>query len=739
MLQKFLEIAIDEQGNKLDSNPNTVLFEGGKIIDENGEEQILKPSKLSELPNREKYFKHQGKYIVIKLDFKDIATLKNPLDIANAIRSQLIEIAKYYKLNSTNIKLWDFNDLLAEIKLRDFNDLLAEINIKLLAKEAEIANITSMISTLSQKIMQGALREDRAALKDDRAALKDDRAALKDDRAALERQQAALERQQASLKDDRASLKDDRASLKDDRASLERQQASLKDDRASLERQQATLDKEFNKGIDAATLYIENMGKSLCEELHSKYKQAIYVLIDEYDAVINNNYDTENFEKITGLIRGIFTTLLKGNVHLQKGILTGILRVAKANLFSGLNNSREYGVLDPNFSKHYGFTEQEVEGLLQTKCLEPETLAQQMAEAKKWYNGYTIGTSIIYNPWSIAIYYNEERAEPYWIESGSDVLLKQAMSNTQIHRELMTLRDGRKLRTKIEQQVNFDDIWKQKNRAVFSLLIHSGYLTLSNNGTLGNHCDEYGNYNVRLPNIEVIQSFTKLHQEWVEAETDNLGNTTQILKAIHDSLNDGDLFKQQVQDLILNKLPHGEKSEAYFQTLIGGMVEVYSIANSDATTHRVLVEKSVAKGGRIDNIFYPKSGSSCIPVIIHEYKLLQKTTKNNVSNELNKALQQILEKKYLEEPLSKKEYHASLHQWNSIKLRSIVFAKDETISKWSMHVKEEALSIKDAKEILRIFKRNTDFSTIKQEYGANDAYDLVDKILHYPPAKKPRL
>ncbi|MCC8483774.1 MAG: AAA family ATPase, partial [Rickettsia endosymbiont of Labidopullus appendiculatus] len=146
---------------------------------------------------------------------------------------------------------------------------------------------------------------------------------------------------------------------------------------------------------------LENSLKFLSDLLFKHFNQKTYILIDEYDTPINSAYmkfgsKAEEFEEVLSLFRAIFGNSLKGNDSLQKGIITGILRIAKANLFSDLNNLTECSLLDENFTDIYGFTQAEVDELL-TKV--PTTTNPE--QIKNWYNGYNFGGEIIYNPWSI--------------------------------------------------------------------------------------------------------------------------------------------------------------------------------------------------------------------------------------------------------------------------------------------------------------------------------------------------
>ncbi|MEO1219380.1 MAG: AAA family ATPase, partial [Bacteroidota bacterium] len=157
----------------------------------------------------------------------------------------------------------------------------------------------------------------------------------------------------------------------------------------------------------------------LSELLHKYFGKEVYILIDEYDAPINNAYveckgRPEEFRKVVKLFQGLLGATLKSNPHLKKGLITGILRIAKSNLFSGLNNLREYTLLNKRFNTSYGFTQREVDELLNKI---PTSIPSD--EIRKWYNGYTFGDQVVYNPWSIMCCLEAEGVlDCYWIDSG---------------------------------------------------------------------------------------------------------------------------------------------------------------------------------------------------------------------------------------------------------------------------------------------------------------------------------
>ena len=170
----------------------------------------------------------------------------------------------------------------------------------------------------------------------------------------------------------------------------------IKSDEFLVESRRRKLTKYLSGKFSKADL--QDSLRFLSEILAKHFKRNVYILIDEYDEVINDSYIKFNqkpkeFEQILDLIRGILSSALKQNQYLEKGVLTGILRIAKASLFSGLNNVVEYTLLDPEFDQFYGFTKEEVNDLLTkvSKIVNPNDI-------KEWYNGYNFGQQIIYNP-----------------------------------------------------------------------------------------------------------------------------------------------------------------------------------------------------------------------------------------------------------------------------------------------------------------------------------------------------
>ncbi|MCC8416267.1 MAG: AAA family ATPase [Rickettsia endosymbiont of Gnoriste bilineata] len=262
---------------------------------------------------------------------------------------------------------------------------------------------------------------------------------------------------------------------------------------------------KFNK------VELENSLKFLSDLLFKHFNQKVYILIDEYDTPINSAYmkfgnNSEEFEEVLSLFRAIFGNSLKTNDSLQKGIITGILRVAKANLFSDLNNLTECSLLDERFSSSYGFTQAEVDELL-TKV--PTTTKPE--EIKNWYNGYNFGGEVIYNPWSIMqCLASKGKLDRYWIDSGGTGLVDKALLSDEIQQDIQLLASGKNIISPITRQIIFSDI--NTRSGLFSLLLFSGYLN-----PMVIESDE-DIYELSAPNKEAKHIYNARLLQWVSSK-----------------------------------------------------------------------------------------------------------------------------------------------------------------------------------------------------------------------------
>ena len=349
----------------------------------------------------------------------------------------------------------------------------------------------------------------------------------------------------------------------------------------------------------------------LSELLSKHFGKPVYVLIDEYDTPINSAYlEFKNkpgeFEQVLQLFRGLFGAIFKSNPYLEQGLITGILRVAKANLFSDLNNVREYTLLDKRFATSYGFTQAEVEELLSQV---PTATAPE--KIQHWYNGYTFGEETIYNPWSIMCCLDSEGGlGHYWVDSGGTDLIDSVLLSDEIQRDIQTLVSGGTLMSPIMKQISFEAI--SEPVGLFSLLLFSGYLNPQAIDT-ENHI-----YALSIPNYEVAYIYKTRLLKWLASK---LQTDQQRLYTFMSLLAAGkvEAFKERRQELLQVATSFYQTGAKYAELFYSGfMLRLLSILSS-----AYMLESERESGiGRADAVLIPKVGHGEQALVI-AYKVSQ--------------------------------------------------------------------------------------------------------------------
>ncbi|WP_342278332.1 AAA family ATPase [Candidatus Tisiphia endosymbiont of Myopa tessellatipennis] len=378
--------------------------------------------------------------------------------------------------------------------------------------------------------------------------------------------------------------------------------------------------------------YLKNSLKFLSQILYKHFKQKVYILIDEYDTPINSAYlefghKAKEFERILKVFRGMFGSSLKGNTCIEKGVITGILRIAKANLFSDLNNVTEYTLLDDDFSKFYGFTQAEVDKLL--TIVPTETNPE---EIKHWYNGYTFGGEIIYNPWSIMqCLAHKGKLDHYWLDSGGTGIIDKALLSDEMQQDLQQLASGKSIISQITKQISFNDI--NSRSGLFSLLLFSGYLN-----PMVIELEE-NVYELSAPNKEVKHIYNARLLQWVS-------NKLQIDSSLYYPFATLlpacrlEEFKERLQELLLNATSFhqtgNKKAELFYSGFMLGLVNMLSSAY-------IITSEQESGSGRADIIMIPKVGKEDKAIII-EYKIAKNT--EDLALVAQMGLKQIIDKQY---------------------------------------------------------------------------------------------
>jgi len=379
----------------------------------------------------------------------------------------------------------------------------------------------------------------------------------------------------------------------------------------------------------------ENSLKNLLTWLARAYGEQVVLLMDEYDTPIHAGYQYGYYDQVVSFLRNWLSGALKDHDALEKGVLTGILRVARGSIFSGLNNLRVEGILAPGpFADKFGFTEGEVERLLADFGL-----SDTLPEVRAWYNGYRFGETVIYNPWSILNFIADQPAPAaaHWINTSSNELVLQLIrqGDASIRQGVETLLQGGTVTSEIEAVMSLRDI-RLGATAVWSLLLLSGYLK-----SVGRHRegDDRDFHALALPNREVRVFFVKtvnaILAEYLEASA---------LHAMLQALVAGDVagFEKHLQTLVLGLLSFhdtavgkGNAPEAVYQSFVLGLV-----ANLG---HEYRIRSNIESGlGRADILMFPKRGDR--RGIVMEFKRLKKGQK--IEHQLEAALAQIEEKGY---------------------------------------------------------------------------------------------
>ena len=361
--------------------------------------------------------------------------------------------------------------------------------------------------------------------------------------------------------------------------------------------------------------------KFLTKILYEKYNKKVVVLIDEYDSPLVSAYINGYYKKAKNFFKTFYSIVLKDNNYLQMGILTGIIRVIKAGIFSDLNNLSTYTILSDNYTDSYGLTEEEVE-----KSLKDYGLEYEISKVKDWYDGYKFGDSEVYNPWSILNFLQDKELRAYWVDTSGNDLIKNVlkMTNKNIITALERLFNGEGLRQNLSGTSDLSKILSDDE--IWELLLFSGYLTIEEK-------IDQDNYILRLPNKEVKSLFRKTFIETYIARGSKLSFLMESL--IGNKIED---YEENLQEILLTSVSYNDTkkgNEAFYHGLIMGMglyLEGEYITKSN-------IESGL---GRYDFSVEPKNKNK--RAFIMEFKSTDSVEKlEEVSKE---ALEQIENKKY---------------------------------------------------------------------------------------------
>ena len=367
----------------------------------------------------------------------------------------------------------------------------------------------------------------------------------------------------------------------------------------------------------------------LSEDLRAHHGEKVVLLIDEYDEPIHSGHVHGYSAQILSFMRNFLGEGLKSNVHLHKAVVTGILRVAKENLFSGLNNLDVYTLLAKRFGTCFGFTEAEVMGLM-----ERHGRADRMADVRRWYNGYIFGGEVVYNPWSVCSYlqHGEDMPAPYWLSTSSNDLVRELLEAYAFDLQPVfeSLLQGGSVEVSLEDNVVLAEI-HQSSDALWSLLVFSGYLKAEAAPSDG---ERRRVYRLSIPNLEVREVYATTFRWWMEQRLRASGGS---LSALTRALLDGDAetFEEELQGFVTNVLSYHDpgklRPERVYHGFLVGLLAVMEPG------HQVRSNRE-SGAGRPDVLIRPRRPGN--PGVVLELKVAR-PGKKTLEQALDEGLTQL--------------------------------------------------------------------------------------------------
>ncbi len=371
----------------------------------------------------------------------------------------------------------------------------------------------------------------------------------------------------------------------------------------------------------------------LTEWLHRYHKRKVILLVDEYDTPAHAAYVGNYYDHLITFLRNWLSGGLKDNLHLERGVLTGILRVAKESIFSGLNNISTFTILNRSFQDKFGLSEFEV-----AQLLEEYHLTHLAPEIRKWYDGYQIGSfEGLYNPWSVLKCIAEEGVlAPYWVNTSDNAIMKQLITKDteDLKADVEELLRGGTIEKTIEEGVMLSELEKNSD-AVWSLLLFSGYLTLDATPSYGVPC------RLRIPNLEVTELYKSMILDWFKASIQE-----PKYRLLLNSLTSGDVetFSHLFEEFMISSVsvfdvPADESEKIYHAFVLGMLIGL---------NNQYEVKSNRESGlGRYDVLLIPKDLKAL--GLIMEFKKVGRSEKADLKTAVESALKQIEEKKYAKE------------------------------------------------------------------------------------------
>jgi len=384
-----------------------------------------------------------------------------------------------------------------------------------------------------------------------------------------------------------------------------------------------TLLNKYHMGIASKNELAESLlNISICLEKY--YHQKVIILIDEYDVPLQSAYQNNYYDEMVDFLRSVFSSALKTNDALEKGIMTGCLRISKESIFTGLNNFTSYSILNNIGNEYFGFNENEVKQLL-----EDYQLSSYMNEVKEWYDGYLFGNTEIYNPWSTLMYVKNKiqdqsfKPVSFWANtSGNDLVVNYIQNGSdELHEEFEQLIQGQSLEKYIKPELTYREMDNINN--IYSFLLLTGYLRVIED--LGEN-----KYKLVIPNKEVYeiykQSFMSYFEDYTFVRKEDLYQC--LVKE------DVDQANEILGDILLRSISYFDNQESFYHGFLVGLFSGKKIKSNREAMH-----------GRFDLCILPKQIFQTALILECKHS---KSVKELVSD-AKEGAKQIIDNKYEDE------------------------------------------------------------------------------------------
>jgi hypothetical protein len=384
------------------------------------------------------------------------------------------------------------------------------------------------------------------------------------------------------------------------------------------------------------TAEVSELGESLLtltKFLSEYFNKRVWIVLDEYDAPIHTAWQHDYYKEMVSFMLSYLGAAFKDNSYLYRGVMSGILRVSKENIFSCLNNVRVYSMLHPKYAEYFGFTEQEVDQVCEDFGLMP-----QREEIRRWYNGYKIGEVQLYNPWSILSYVSDRVFKPYWVNTANNLIVQLliARSSEGVKAKFEALMRGESISVVIDEHALLPNPNGTDSDALWSFLLFAGYLKVLS-CELGAGADYV--VEIGIPNEEIFRLYISQLSKLFNTSDFSPESYARMLKAL--TQGDAHSFSKDLQQYLETSMSYFDAGRQEPERFYHGFVLGILVALKE--THEVRSNRESGRG-RYDIMVIPKDRSKI--GIILEFKIAESGSEQDMSQALNEAFEQIQNQGY---------------------------------------------------------------------------------------------